>query len=177
MADAEVLAHVERYLGPRTRVVSGGVASSAGVGVHASPSMVTAVTDGLAPLGTPLPLEFACSAHPEFEAEAVRLVALFADLSVRSGTEVEYDDGYLAEEPLIAGTAVHGLLAAPHPYADEMFNLFRDSAGELRLQFVTLVPVTETEGHYLRDHETGDLSELWSSLDTDLLDLRRASAV
>jgi hypothetical protein len=171
MADAEVLAHVERYLGPRTRAVSGGVA------VHAAPSMVTAVTDGLPPLGTPLPLEFACSVHPEFEADAVRLVSLFAELSVRSGSEVEYDDGYLAESPLVDGSSVHGLLAAPHPYADEMFNLFRDSAGELRLQFVTLVPVTEAEGRYLRDHETGDLFELWSSLGTDLLDLRRASAV
>lgn len=171
MADAEVLAHVERYLGPRTRVVSGGIA------VHASPSMVTAVTDGLPPLGTPLPLEFACSAHPEFEEEVVRLVALFTELSVRSRAGVEYDDGYLAEEPLIAGTALSGLLAAPHPYADEMFNLFRDSAGVLRLQFVTLVPVTEAEGRYLEDHETEDLFERWKSLGTDLLDLRRASAV
>src|SRR5690242_10835925 len=128
MADAEVLAHAERFLGPRTRVAEG-------FAVHATPSMVTALTDGLPPLGTPLPLEFACSLHPEFEAEALRLVALFADLSVRGGAEVEYDDGYLVEEPLIEGTEVYGLLATPHPYADEMFNLFRDSAGELRLQF------------------------------------------
>jgi Suppressor of fused protein (SUFU) len=171
MADAEVLAHAERYLGPRTRVAEGGIA------VHASPSMVTAVTDGLPPLGTPLPLEFACSLHPEFEAEAVQLVRLFADLSLRSGTDVEYDDGYLTDEPLVAGTAVHGLLAAPHPYADEMFNLFRGAAGELRLQFVTLVPITDAEGRYLAGHETGELAELWQARGTDLLDLRRASAV
>lgn len=171
MADSEVLAHAERHLGPRTRAAEGGIA------VHTSPSMVTAVTDGLPALGTPLPLEFACSVHPEFEAEAVRLVRLFADLSVRSGSEVEYDDGYLTEEPLVAGTLVHGLLAAPHPYADEMFNLFRDAGGELRLQFVTLVPITDAEGRYLGDHETGDLAERWEARGTDLLDLRRASAV
>lgn len=170
MSDAEVLKHIERYLGPRTRVAEG-------LAVHATPLMVTAVTDGLPPLGTPLPLEFACSLHPEFEAEAVRLVALFADLSVRGGSEVEYDDGYLAGEPLIDGTGIHGLLATPHPYADEMFNLFRDATGELRLQFVTLVPVTEAEGRYLSDHETGELTELWETRGTDLLDLRRASAV
>jgi hypothetical protein len=170
MADAEVLAHTERYLGPRTRVAEG-------MAVHATPAMVTAVTDGLPPLGTPLPLEFACSLHPAYEAEAVRLVALFAELSVRGGAEVEYDDGYLAPEPLIEGSGVYGLLATPHPYADEMFNLFRDTSGELRLQFVTLVPVTEAEGRYLKDHETGELTELWEANSTDLLDLRRPSVV
>src|SRR3954470_22907494 len=165
MADAEVLAHAERYLGRRTRVDGRGIA------VHSAPSMVTAVTDGLPSLGTPLPLEFACSARPEFEDGAVHLVALFADLSTRGGSEVEYDDGYLAGEPLLRGTSLFGLLAAPHPCADEMFNLFRDADGVLRLQFVTLVPVTEAEGRYLEDHETGELFELWESLGTDLLDL------
>jgi hypothetical protein len=175
MADSEVLRHVERYLGPvrRTRATGDGFA----IAVHEQPSMVSAVTDGLPALSTPLPLEFACSARPGQEDEAVRLVEMFADLTVRSGSEVEYDDGFVGEDPLISGTEILGLLAAPHPYADEMFNLFRDSGGELRLQFVTLVPVTGPEGRHLRDHETGELFELWESRGTDLLDLHRASAV
>ena len=174
MADSEVLRHVERYLGPRRRTHA--VASGA-IAVHEAPSMVSAVTDGLPSPATPLPLELACSARPGQADEAVRLVAMFAEVTTRDGSEVEYDDGFLGEDPLLSGTEIRGLLAAPHPYADEMFNLFRDSAGELRLQFVTLVPITGPEGRHLRDHETGELFELWESRGTDLLDLHRASAI
>jgi Suppressor of fused protein (SUFU) len=174
MADPEVLRHVERYLGPRRRTHAAGAYAIAD---HEGPSMVSAVTDGLPSPATPLPVEFACSARPGQAEEAVRLVALFAELAGRDGAEVEYDDGFLGEDLLLPGTAIRGLLAAPHPYADEMFNLFRDAAGELRLQFVTLVPITGPEGRHLRDHETGELFDLWRSRGTDLLDLHRASAV
>jgi Suppressor of fused protein (SUFU) len=141
--------------------------------------MVSAVTEGMRfrSLQSSLPLEFACSVLPEQEDLAVRLVEMFADSTVRSGAEVEYDDGFVVDEPLVPESLVRGLLAAPHPHADEMFNLFRDAGGELRLQFVTLVPVTKAEARYLRTHETGELFELWESSGTDLLDLHRASAV
>jgi hypothetical protein len=58
-----------------------------------------------------------------------------------------------------------------------MFNMVRDADGTLSLQFITLVPITGPEGAYLRDHETGELFELWESAGTDLLDLRRVSVV
>jgi Suppressor of fused protein (SUFU) len=176
MRMSELLRHIERHLGPRTRTVE---ASSYAIGVHTRPDMVTAVTDGMRrhSLQSALPLELACSARPGQEDAAVRLVELFADTNLRDGTEVEYDDGLLAEEPLLPSTSVQGLLAAPHPHADEMFNLFRTASGELSLQFVTLVPVTAAEGRHLRDHETTELFELWRSAGTDLLDLHRASAV
>ena len=135
--------------------------------------MVSAVTDGLPP-SLAMPMELACSARPGQADEAVRLVAIFAELTERDGHGVEYDDGLLREDPLLPGTEIRGLFAAPHPYADEMFNLFRDSAGDLRLQFFTLVPITGLEGHYLRRHETHELFELWESRETDLLDLHRA---
>jgi hypothetical protein len=181
---SEVAEHVLRYLGParRTRpAVVDGRSLGFAVGVHDHPalSMVTAITDGMRfrSLQSPLPLEFACSVRPGQEDEAARLVEVFADLTVRGGSEVEYDDGFLVEEPLVPGTSIRGLLAAPHPCADEMFNLFRDGAGELHLQFVTLVPLTAPEGAYLHDHETGELFELWESSGTELLDLHRTSAV
>jgi hypothetical protein len=176
VSDPEVLGHVERYLGARTRTVS---VSGFSIGVHSSPPMVSAVTDGMRfrSLQSSLPLEFACSVLPGQEDLAVRLVEMFADSTVRGGSEVEYDDGFVVDEPLVHGSQVRGLLAAPHPYADEMFNLFRDTGGELRLQFVTLVPLTGAEARHLRDHETGELFELWEASGTDLLDLHRASAV
>lgn len=179
MNHSEVLDHVERYLGRTRRTRDADLGFTIGIHDHPSLPMVTAVTDGMRSRTTqsPLPLEFACSARPGQEEEAMRLVETFADLAVRGDAEVEYDDGFLVEEPLIPGTAVRGLLAAPHPYADEMFNLFRDGSGELRLQFVTLVPVTGPEGRHLRDHETGELFELWESAGTDLLDLHRTSAI
>jgi hypothetical protein len=173
---SELLQHVERHLGPRTQTVP---ASSYAIGIHTRPDMVTAVTDGMRrhSLRSALPLEFACSARPGQESSAVQLVSLFADTNLRSGDEVEYDDGLLTDAPLLPSTSIQGLLAAPHPYADEMFNLFRTPSGELSLQFITLVPVTATEGRYLRSHETGELFELWESLGTDLLDLHRAPSV
>jgi hypothetical protein len=176
VSDPEVLGHVERYLGRRTRAVDG---HGFEIGIHAERSMVTAVTDGMRfrSLQSSLPLEFACSVRPGQEDLAVRLVEMFADSTVHSGAEVEYDDGFVVDEPLFPGSPVRGLLAAPHPYADEMFNLFRDAGGELRLQFVTLVPLTGPEARHLRDHETGELFELWEASDTDLLDLHRVSAV
>jgi len=174
-------AHAERYLG-RARpasVTSRSPGFTIGLHDHARLSMVTALTDGmrLRSLPSPLPLEFACSVRPGQEEQAVRLVEVFAELTVRGGSEVDYDDGFLVEEPLVPGTSIRGLLAAPHPYADEMFNLFRDAKGELSLRFVTLVPLTGPEGEHLRDHETVELFELWESSGTDLLDLHRASAV
>jgi hypothetical protein len=185
MSDSSDLArHVERYLGRSrgTRLAEAdGRSLRYAIGLHDHPSlsMVTALTDGMRSQSpqSPLPLEFACSVRPGQEEEAARLVEMFADLTVRGGSEVEYDDGFLVEEPLVPGTSIQGLLAAPHPYADEMFNLFRDAKGELSLQFVTLVPLTGPEGAHLRDHETGELFELWESAGTDLLDLHRASAV
>jgi hypothetical protein len=173
-------AHAERYLGRSLGTRPGG-RSGLAIELHDHPSlsMVTALTDGMRSRSTQsaLPLEFACSVRPGQEDDAVRLVEVFADLAVRGGSEIEYDDGFLVEEPLVPGTSIQGLLAAPHPYADEMFNLFRDANGELTLQFVTLVPLTGSEGAYLRDHETGELFELWESAGTDLLDLHRAPAL
>src|SRR3569833_368929 len=181
---SEESAHVTRYLGPsvgtRPASVEGrSLGFAIEVHQHPSRSMVTAITDGMRfrTSRSPLPLEFACSVLPGQEDAAAHLVEVFADLTVRGGSEVEYADGFLIEEPLVAGTSIRGLLAAPHPHADEMFNLFRGLDGALSLQFVTLVPLTAPEGAYLRDHETGELFELWESSGTDLLDLHRAPAV
>jgi hypothetical protein len=169
--------HVERYLGTkRPTVIS---KADFTIGLHDLPGMVTAVTDGLRrlPFTTPLPVEFACSSRPGQEDDAAHLLSVFADMTVRSGAEVEYDDGLVEERPLLPGTAIVGLLAAPHPYADEMFNLYRGEDGALSLQFITLVPLTASEAAYLGDHETVELFDRWTSASTDLLDLKRVSAV
>lgn len=180
----ELLAHVERYLGPVSHALPSdldGRDRGFAIDIHHHPEfrMVTAATTGVRfqAIPTPLPVEFTCSARPDQEDEAAYLVGVFADRAVSTGAEVEYDDGYLNAEPLIPGSSVHGLLAAPHPYVDEMFNLFRNDAGELRLQFITLVPVTDGEAAFLREHDTGDLFERWEDADTDLLDVYRDSAV
>jgi hypothetical protein len=179
---SEIHDHLSHHLGPcrSTRPLADASGRPLGaVHVHGLPSMVSVVTAGLhaRTLQSPLPLELLCSVRPGQEADAERLVARFAGLTVGGEVELEYDDGLLVDEPLVPGTSIRGLLAAPHPYLDEMFTMFRDRDGTLRLQFVTLVPITGAEGAYLRDHETGELFELWESAGTDLLDLRRTSAV
>ncbi len=179
-----LLEHVERYLGTTRYAQSAEIEGrnrGFAVGIHDHPDlpMVSAVTTGVRfqAIQTPLPLEFACSALPGQEDEAAFLVHVFADMTVRNGSEVEYDDGFINDEPLIPGTAIHGLLAAPHPRTDEMFNLFRNDQDELRLQFITLVPVTAAEAEYLRTHETGELFDLWESKGTDVLDIYRPPAL
>jgi Suppressor of fused protein (SUFU) len=168
--------HLEEHLGP---VLDSADAGGFVVEVRAKDSMASAVTDGVRHrlLPSALPVEFACSVRSGQASEAALLVRAFADRVVRSRAEVEYDDGFAGADPLIEGSELRGLIAAPHPRADEMFNLFRNASGELRLQFITLIPITGPEAEYLQDHETGELFELWKSEGTDLLDVYRASAV
>ncbi len=179
-----LLDHVERYLGTTRYAQSAEIEGrnrGFAVGIHDHPErpMVSAVTTGVRfqAMRSPLPLEFACSAKPGQEDEAAFLVHVFADMAVRNGADVEYDDGFLNDEPLIPGTSIFGLLAAPHPRADEMFNLFRNAKDELQAQFVTLVPITAAEADYLQTHETGELFDLWDAEGTDLLDIYRQSAI
>jgi hypothetical protein len=183
MERREYLDHLERYLGTflRARPVEndGGRDLGYGIFIYESPSMVTAVTEGVRSHTpqSPLPLELACSVRPGQADGAEQLMEWFSRIVVSNGADLEYDDGLLVEDPLVPGTEIRGLLAAPHPYADEMVNLVRGADGRLELQIITLVPITGPEGRYLTDHETGDLFDLWTSAGTDLLDLHRSSAV
>jgi hypothetical protein len=175
-AFAGLAEHLEEHLGP---VLDSADAGDFMVEIRTKDAMASAVTDGVRHrlLPSALPVEFACSVHSGQAGEAALLVRAFADRVVRSQAEVEYDDGFAGTDPLIEGSALRGLIAAPHPRADEMFNLFRNVKGELRLQFITLIPITGPEAEYLQNHETGELFGLWKAADTDLLDVHRASAV
>lgn len=176
-ADFEGLAeHLEEHLG---RVRDSADAGEFMVEVREKDTMISAVTDGVRhrPIPSPLPLEFACSVRHGQAGEAALLVRAFADRVVRSLAEVEYDDGFAGADPLIPGSELRGLIAAPHPSADEMFNLFRNAEGELRLRFITLVPITGPEANYLQDHETAELFDLWNSEGVDLLDVYRTSVI
>src|SRR3954470_17393381 len=110
-----LLDHVERYLGPVEHTwpaTPDDRDRSYAVGLHRHPelSMVTAATSGVRfhGIASPLPLEFACSARPGQEDEAAPLVRAFADIAIRAGDEVEYDDGFVQAEPLVTGSVIHG---------------------------------------------------------------------
>jgi hypothetical protein len=85
----------------------------------------------------------------------------------------------MAAEPLIPDTGIEFLLASPHPFVEDGFDLYHDDQGEAALQFITLIPATRAEFEFLGEHENDAdaLLELWESRDTDLLDIYRASAV
>lgn len=177
-----LLEHVERHLGP---VRAGRPAELGGrnrgfaiaVHAHADGNMVSAVTTGVRfhRVEGLAPPEFVCSALRGQEDEACYFAHLIADRVVRGGQGYDYGDVYVDAEPLIPGSLIQGLWAAPHPYLDEEFDFFHDGRGELALRFITLIPITLAESRLLAESED-ELEEIWEASDTNLLDLYRPSA-
>ncbi|MGK3208465.1 hypothetical protein ABFJ78_45575 [Amycolatopsis sp. MEPSY49] len=126
-----------------------------------------------------LPQEFVVSAVPEHVDEAGYLAHVIAGEAIGRRRGYAYGGGYVNAEPLIPGTGIAFLLAAPHPFAGEEFDLYRDDRGEPALRFITLLPCTLDEFTFVREHD-GDpaaLFDVWESRETDILDLYRESAV
>ncbi|GLY81616.1 suppressor of fused domain protein [Actinoallomurus iriomotensis] len=179
-----LLAHAERHLGPVVRgegPTIDGRNRGFSIGFHEHPSyaMVSVATTGVRfqKVTGPCPGEFVVSARPGQEQEAAYLLHVVADRAVRSGKGYEYGGGYVNAEPLIPGTAIEFLLASPHPYVDEAFDLFYDD-DELALRYITLIPATRAEFELVREHGDDEaLRDLWESRATDLLDVYRTSAV
>ena len=182
-----LLSHTERYLGPVThgQGPNGADGRNRGfaIGFHAHPEypMVSAATTGVRfqHVSALLPEEFVISALPGQEDEAGYLLHVVADRVVRGGTGYEYGGGYVNAEPLIPGTGIEFLLASPHPFVDDGFDVYCDDQGEPALQFITLIPATRAEFDFVRerDNDADELLRLWESRDTDLLDIYRNSAV
>ncbi|RSN34585.1 hypothetical protein DL990_13120 [Amycolatopsis sp. WAC 01416] len=179
--------HVERHLGPVTHGQSSqrpdGRNRGFALGFHTHPRqrMVSAVTTGVRfqQVDASLPQEFVVSAVPEHEDEAGYLAHVIASEAIERQRGYAYGGGYVNAEPLIPGTGIAFLLAAPHPFADEEFDLYHDDRSEPALRFVTLLPCTLGEFEFVREHddEPAALYDVWESRETDILDLYRASAV
>lgn len=143
--------------------------------------MLSAVTSGVRfqQVTALLPEEFVVSALPDQEFEASYLVHVVAERAISNGQGYEYGGGYVNAEPLIPGTSIEFLLAWPHAFVDEEFDVYRDDDGTAALQYITLIPATRAEFELVHEHndDPQQLVELWESRDTNLLDLYRTSAI
>ncbi|UOX90919.1 suppressor of fused domain protein [Amycolatopsis sp. FBCC-B4732] len=182
-----LLPHVEHHLGPVTHgqgaQLPGGGNRGFAIGFHGHPTvrMISAATTGVRfqRVAAPLPQEYVVSALPDHEDEAGYLAHVIAREAIERQRGYAYGSGYVNAEPLIPGTGIAFLLAAPHPFADAEFDVYRDDQGEPALQLVTLLPCTRAEFEYVHAHDDDPdvLFDRWRDRDTDILDLYRKSAV
>ncbi|MEW2077575.1 MULTISPECIES: suppressor of fused domain protein [unclassified Streptomyces] len=179
-----LLEHVQFHLGPVTRAQRPdalGYHRGFAIGLHRHPEqeMVSAATTGVRfqEVEAELPEEFVCSARPGQETEATYLVHTIADQVVRSGKGHNSGDGYRSEKPWIPETRISSLVFGAHPHLPDRFGTFRNPEGQVVLQFITLIPLTDPEFLFALDKGYPELVEVWSDRETDLLDLHRSSAV
>jgi len=181
-----LLDHAKRYLGPVTHGEPPDVLGynrGFAIGFHRHPEyeMVSAASTGLRfqDLEFEVPEEIVCSARPGQEREASHLVHFAATSAIKAGKGHGYGNGYHSSKPLIPETEISGVIFHIHPYLPGEFNLFRNAEGKTVLRFVTVVPLTEPELHFILDEKDGykGLLEVWHLNRTDVLDLHRQSAV
>ena len=143
------LEHVEGRLGAITHVegpeVSG---SNRGYAlIHTNlpdPGVATVTTNGVRfqEIVSMLPEEFTCSLQEDQEHIARYLVDTVASLAISSGRGLEYDQVVKNDQPIVAGTRIHGILASPSPFFGGEFDLYHSDNGQPSLQIITLIPTT-----------------------------------
>ncbi|SPN99253.1 uncharacterized protein DNG_02290 [Cephalotrichum gorgonifer] len=175
--------HLERHLGPfRTAqpptVHGGNRGFSIAVYKHPDHDMFTAVSNGLRfqSITTLMPQEFVCSLKQEQNTFAQAIVDMFASSAVKNGRGLEYDGVIDTGRPFIPDSRIQGVLACPHPYAGEAFDLFPTGEKPI-LQLITLIPVTTAEIAFIGTNGADELQARWVERATDLLTIFRASAV
>ncbi|HWC84018.1 MAG TPA: suppressor of fused domain protein [Pseudonocardiaceae bacterium] len=176
--------HVTTYLGAVERVESAETAEgNRGYDLlfvrHSEMEVASVVSNGLRfqNLVGDVPEELACSVGtPQVEA-AHYLVDTVAQMVLDNEAVLEYGRVIPSPDPLLPGTNIQGVVAMAHPYAPDEFDLMRNEAGEVELQFVTLVPITKAESELGQAEGIQVLYGKWQEAGTDLLDITRESAV
>lgn len=141
---------------------------------------ISAVTNGLRfqqHITTILPQELVCTLAPEQRRYAHFIAVLTAELMIRMGAGLSYDQIIPSPQPLVEESDIGGVVAMPHPYADDDFDTLLDEQGHTVLQFVTLVPITKREIAYAEEHSIDALFEVWEEQETNTLNAFRPSAV
>ncbi|AOS65114.1 suppressor of fused domain protein [Actinoalloteichus hymeniacidonis] len=179
-----LLQHIERYAG-QFRDAEGPDALGAnrgfGLGVYEHPEydMFTVVSNGVRfqQITSLLPEEFACSLIAEEQGFARGLVHMIAEASVQGGEGLEYDRLIRFPELIIPESRVQGVLACPHPYLSDEFDVFTDNAERPVLQLITLIPLLSAEVDFIAAEGPTALQQRWSDQGTNLLSVYRQPAV
>ncbi len=139
--------------------------------------LTTVISSGLRfqPIGADPAQELACTVYRE-QAEAARyLVDLTSQLLVGLNTHLVPDQIVPNEQPLLAGTEFHAVLASGHPLFPPEFTRFTDTEGTEQLQVFTLLPVTLGELNFVLDSGVAALRRQWARFEVDVFDLGRPS--
>jgi suppressor of fused protein SUFU len=176
--------HIQRYLGAirdgEPPTVDGGNRGYALFFlVNAKGDLVSVVTNGLRfqRVRAVMPQELVVTVHARHERGAHFLAKITADQVVRTGVGLVYDQVVMADNPVVPGTQIHGVIASTHPYVDADMEDMPGADGETELQLLTLIPITGAEGQLARTQGADALYDRWEAAATDLLDLARPSAV
>ncbi|WP_040786764.1 suppressor of fused domain protein [Nocardia pneumoniae] len=146
----------------------------------ADPGVATVTTNGVRfqQITSMLPAEFTCSLQEDQEHIARYLVDTVAGLAISSGGGLEYEQVVVKnDQPIIADTAIHGILTSPSPFFGGEFDLYRDDNGQPSLQIITLLPVTSAEADFVEEADAEELYDIWRENRTNLLNVYRESAL
>ncbi|GAA4865910.1 suppressor of fused domain protein [Saccharopolyspora rosea] len=178
-----LLDHFEQRLGPVQEVESarseeGNRGYDLAFYQAAEPPITTVVTNGLRfqPVTSMLPEELVCSLRTDQKNVAHYLVDSVATLIIRNRQGMEYGSIFDNEQPIIAETGITAVIAHTSPLFDESFNLFPNSEAPT-LQILSLVPITAAEVDFVQSEGADMLFEVFHLNRTNILDVRRRSAV
>lgn len=176
--------HVTTYLGEVERVESAETSDgNRGYDLlflrHPELEVASVVSNGLRfqELAGDVPEELVCSVGNTQVEAAHYLVDTVAQMVLENAAVLEYGRVIPSPEPLLPGTNIQGVVAMAHPYAPDEFDLMHNEAGDIELQFVTLVPITKAEAELGQAEGIQALYGKWQEAETDLLDITRESAV
>lgn len=180
---ANLLDHLEQRLGPVQRIESGeSEAGHRGYDLtfydNADPPVTTVVTNGLRfqSITSMLPQELVCSLRSDQQHIAHYFVDSMASAAIKHRQGFKYGGVFSNNKPIVEGTQIVGLIGHPSPIHDEAFNLFPSHAAPA-LQIITLVPVTEYEIDFVKEEGPDELFDVFRLNRTNILDVRRESAV
>jgi hypothetical protein len=178
------LDHIQRHLG-RIRDGEPPTADGGNRGyalfflLNETGDLVSVVTNGLRfqRVRAVLPQELVVTVQAQHERAAHYLAKITADQVIQTGVGLVYDQVVMADNPLIPGSQVQGVIASTHPYVDDDMEAMPGPDGEPELQLLTLIPVTGAEGQLARQQGADALYDRWEAQETNLLDISRPSAV
>ncbi|MEV0703039.1 suppressor of fused domain protein [Saccharopolyspora sp. NPDC050389] len=179
----ELLDHLEQRLGPVQRIESaqsdrGNRGYDLTFYQNEEPPVTTVVTNGLRfqKITSMLPEELVCSLRSDQQHIAHYLTDSIASLIIKNERGMEYGSVFDNDQPIIEGTEIVGLIAHTSPMFDEAFNLYPDQT-KPQLQILTLVPITKPEINFVGREGADMLFEVFHLNGTNILDVRRESAV
>lgn len=139
------------------------------------PEFVSYATCGLSELDVvaPKPQELVCSVRRGQDQAAEHLVRTLFETILETGAGPLPSQVYRSEQPILARTRITGVLATTHPYLDDAFHVLRDAEGGIRVQVVTLLPVTEDEIERGSGAEAETIETVLEKTNPPLLDVTR----